>query len=88
MTPQAREHLNRCYELLKTRPDPFRIVWTEAAIRDRRLFCHIAGIDPNVSRLEWDALGLDWRDAIRTRVRDLRRYLNDKTNAIDAPTNG
>jgi hypothetical protein len=84
MTPVAREELDKCYALMGTKPDPFRVVWTEATIRDRNLFCHVAGVPPILAKHPWDNLSAEFRELIHRRVRDLRAYLNDKAGALDA----
>lgn len=85
MTPTARQELDKCYALLNTKADPFRPIWNECAIRDRNLFCHVAGVSPLLAKHPWDNLSEEYKAIITKRVADLRRYLNDKAGALDAP---
>lgn len=87
MTPKGREELDKCFAIMGTKPDPFRPIWMEATMRDRNLFCHVAGVSPLLAKHPWDVLSAEFREVIARRVKDLRKYLNDKAGALDAPRN-
>jgi len=72
----AQQAISRCYEILKTKPDPFGHLWREATGNERRIFLLIAGLPTGLTDRPWDQLRQEHQTQLRLCVGAMRDLLN------------
>lgn len=72
---QAAAHIAGLFAILQKPYDEFRPVWSGADLPARRVFLKIAKLPESWAGRAWDELGRNEREALKTRVFDLRDFL-------------